>query len=67
MKRKDLSSVPINQKRLLSILEFQAYCGLGRNRALELSKKAKCRVETGNRRILIDRILFDEWCNQNCY
>ena len=63
MKRKEHCSVPLSEKRLLSIDEFQAYCGLGRNSALKLSEEANCRVIYG-RRILIDRIKFDKWCDK---
>lgn len=64
MRKKELLSVPLTEKRLLSIPEFQTYCGLGRNMALKISIEAKCRIIYG-KRILIDRIRFDEWCENN--
>ena len=66
MKDKKDSTVLLSYKRMLSIAEFQIYCGLGRNSALKLSKKANCRFMYG-RRVLIDRKKFDEWCDkQSC-
>lgn len=66
MKRKELLPIPLSDKRLLSIQEFQSYCGLGRNCALKLSKSANCRVKYG-RRILIDRKKFDKWCEETMH
>lgn len=57
-------TVPLSDKRLLSVDEFQAYCGLGHNSSLKLATKAKCRICQG-RRLLIDRIKFDEWCAEH--
>ena len=39
MKVRTPLEVPLNEKRLLSIDEFQTYTGLGKNKALELAKK----------------------------
>lgn len=65
MKRKSPGSVPLSEKRLLSIDEFRTYTSLGRNSALKLSIEAKCRIQCG-KRILIDRVKFDEWSEKNC-
>ena len=67
MRKRESLPVPLNEERLLSLTEFQAYCGLGRNAALNLSIKAKCRFDSGSRRILIDRVQFDKWCENNCF
>lgn len=56
---------PLSDKRLLSIKEFMIYASIGRNTALKLSQTANCRIPIG-RRILIDRVKFDEWCHLNC-
>lgn len=56
---------PLSAKGLLSIAEFMTYASIGRNTALKLSKTAHCRVVIG-RRVLIDRVKFDEWCHSNC-
>ncbi|MCC8162232.1 MAG: helix-turn-helix domain-containing protein [Lachnospiraceae bacterium] len=54
-----------NKNRLMSIPEFQEYAGgIGRNTALNLSRDAKVRVQIG-RRVLIDRVKFDEWVSEN--
>lgn len=62
MKNQEYPIVPLTEKRLLSIQEFQTYCSLGRNSALKLSKEANCRFSYG-KRILIDREKFDRWCD----
>ncbi len=67
MKVRTPLEVPLNEKRLLSIDEFQTYTGLGKNKALELAKKAKCRFACDSRRLLFDRVQFDKWCEDNCY
>ena len=67
MRKRESLPVPLNEKRLLSLTEFQAYCGLGRHAALNVSIKAKCRFDSGSRRILIDRVQFDKWCENNCF
>ena len=67
MKVRTPLEVPLNEKRLLSIDEFQTYTGLGKNKALELAKKAKCRFACDIRRLLFDRVQFDKWCEDNCY
>lgn len=55
----------IEKNRLLSIKEFQAYCGgIGRNSALKLAREAGVRVKIG-RRLLIDRKKFDMWVSDN--
>ena len=64
MKRKEPLSVPLSDKRLLSVDEFRTYSGLGRNAALKLAIEAECRIIYG-RRVLIDRVKFDEWCTKN--
>ncbi len=64
MKRKEPLSVPLSDKRLLSMDEFRTYCGLGRNSAMKLAAKAGCRISEG-RRVLIDRVKFDRWCEEN--
>lgn len=64
MKRIAPNTTPLTEKRLLSVDEFRIYCGLGRNSSLKLAIKAKCRIFEG-RRLLIDRIKFDQWCEEN--
>ena len=56
---------PLSEKGLLCIAEFMTYASVGRNTAIKLSQTAHCRVAIG-RRVLIDRVKFDEWCHSNC-
>lgn len=60
MKDLDAQTVPINQKRCLTVEEFQAYCSIGRNNALKLIKKSKAGIRVG-KKILVDRVAFDKW------
>lgn len=57
-------SIPLNEKRLLSIPEFQAYASIGRNNAFKLIRKAGCEIRIG-RRVFADRVVFDAWCEAN--
>ena len=41
MKTRKPLEVPLNEKRLLNMEEFQTYTGLGKNKAIELAQKAK--------------------------
>lgn len=60
MNKMDMQSVPINQKRCLTVEEFQTYCSIGRNNALKLIKKSNAGIRVG-RKILVDRVAFDKW------
>lgn len=60
MKGLKIQSVPLNEKRCLTVEEFQAYMGIGRNNALNIIKKSGCGKKVG-RKILVDRIAFDMW------
>lgn len=55
--------VPLNEKRLLSVEEFQQYSSLGRNSAFKMIKEAGCGIRFG-RRLLVDRQKFDAWCSE---
>lgn len=55
--------IPLTEKRFLDIAEFQAYTSLGRSRAAQLAREAGVTLRYG-RRILIDRVRFDKWCDQ---
>lgn len=59
---KDLR-IPLNERRLLSIEDFQKYSGLGRNTAINLAKEIGCYIRV-RKRFLIDRPRFDSWCEQ---
>lgn len=60
MKGLKMQSVPLNEKRCLTVEEFQAYIGVGRNNALKIIKRSGCGKKVG-RKILVDRIAFDMW------
>lgn len=60
MKKTDMQLVPINQKRCLTVEEFQTYCSIGRNNALKLIKKSNTGIRVG-KKILVDRVAFDKW------
>lgn len=55
--------IPLNEKRCLTVEEFQAYMGIGRNNALKIIKISGCGRKVG-RKILVDRIAFDMWMNE---
>ena len=57
--------IPLNEKRLLAIPEFQLYASIGRNNALKLAKESGAEIRIG-RRLLIDRVKVDEWCSSQC-
>ncbi len=58
------SSYPLTEKRLLRLDEFCAYSSLGRNAARKLAKETGIEKRIG-RRILYDRVLFDQWCDNH--
>ena len=58
----EYEKIPLTQKRLLDIKEYQWYTSLGKNRATELAKESGAALRFG-RRVLIDRVKFDAWCD----
>ena len=58
-----MEDMPIKDKRLLNVAEFQQYASVGRNKAIELAKEADAVFRLG-RRFLIDRVRFDKWCDE---
>ena len=58
--------IPLNEKRLLTVSEFQVYSNIGRNNAFKMIRKAGCEIRVG-RKVLVDRVLFDEWCAANAF
>lgn len=53
------------ENRLMNLEEFQRYAGgIGRNSALRLAREAEARVKIG-RRLLIDRVKFEAWVEEN--
>ncbi len=60
MNKQKTLTVPLNEKRCLTVKEFQIYMSIGRNNALRLIKKSHCGRKVG-RKILVDRIAFEQW------
>lgn len=58
-----LVDIPLNQKRLLSVEEFQLYSSIGRNNAFKLVNEIGCYIKVG-KRVLVDRKAFDNWCDK---
>ncbi len=50
--------VPLSEKRLFSVPEFQIYASIGRNNAFKLIQQAGCEIRIG-KRIFVDRVKFD--------
>ena len=61
---KEVPDIKLNEKRLLNVTDFQRYTSVGRNTALRLAKESGTCVRIG-RRLLIDRVRFDAWCDEN--
>ncbi|MCH5340545.1 MAG: hypothetical protein J1E01_03665 [Acetatifactor sp.] len=59
-KEEKLLPVRLDEKRCLTVEEFQIYCSMGRNNALKLIKKSNAGIRVG-RKILVDRVAFDKW------
>lgn len=56
-------TIPLNEKRLLTVPEFQAYTSIGRNNAFKLIRQSGSEIRIG-RRVFADRIKFDRWCSE---
>lgn len=54
--------IPMNEKRLLSVQEFQEYASIGRNNAFKLIRQTGCEIRIG-KRVFADREKFDRWCD----
>lgn len=53
----------LDEKRCLTIKEFQSYFSIGRNNALKLVKKSGAAIYVG-KKILVDRVAFDKWLDE---
>lgn len=56
--------MPLTERRLLSTKEFCVYSGLGRDAAYRFGEREGI-IKRNGRRVLFDRVLFDEWCSAN--
>jgi hypothetical protein len=54
----------LSDRRLLSIEDFCDYASVGRNVGMDMAKEADALFKAG-RRVLIDRVKFDHYCDQN--
>lgn len=57
--------IPLTEKRLLTVKEFQEYASIGRNNAFKMIQEIGCGIRVG-RKILVDRECFDKWCSRQC-
>ena len=55
--------IPLSEKRLLTISEFQAYASIGRNNAFKLIRLTGSEIRIG-KRVYADRVKFDAWCSE---
>jgi hypothetical protein len=55
--------IPLSEKRLLTIPEFQAYASIGRNNAFKLIRLTGSEIRIG-KRVYADRVKFDAWCSE---
>ncbi|WP_164516773.1 hypothetical protein [Clostridium transplantifaecale] len=52
------------ENRFMDIPAFQIYAGkIGRNKAYDLARLSGARIKLG-RRVVIDRIAFDKWADE---
>lgn len=54
----------LTEQRLLSLKDFCKYTSLGKDKAAELARVSGA-VFNVDRRILVDRVKFDRWCDEN--
>lgn len=56
--------VRLDEKRLLSIGEFCTYASIGREKGMKLAQAAGAVFRIG-KRVTVDRVKFDQWCDEN--
>lgn len=56
--------ISLSDKRLLSMDEFAVYTSMGANKTRELAELSGSLFRAG-RRLLVDRVKFDRWCDAN--
>lgn len=57
------NTVRLDEKRLLSVREFEIYASVGHNNAYKVIQLADCGMRLG-KKILVDRKRFDEWVSE---
>lgn len=60
---KERETFRLDEKRCLTIKEFQSYLSIGRNNALKLVKMSGAAIHVG-KKILVDRVIFDKWLDE---
>lgn len=60
------NNLQVNEKRLITVQEFCNYSSLGRTTACRLAKEYEFSIKVG-KRLLIDRIKFDELCDERVF
>lgn len=63
-RKRDVAVTMLSDKRLLSMEEFRLYAGLGNNVARNVAKSTGAIFRVG-RRVLVDRVKFDKFCDEN--
>lgn len=62
--RETTAVVMLSDKRLLSMDEFCVYAGLGSSAARNVAETTGSLFKIG-RRVLVDRVKFDRYCDEN--
>lgn len=57
-------TVTLSDKRLLNMDEFAIYTGMGVCKTRELAEASGSLFKAG-KRVLVDRVKFDRWCDAN--
>ncbi len=55
--------IRLDEKRCLTIKEFQIYFSIGRNNALKLARQSGAVIRIG-KKMLVDRVAFDRWLDE---
>lgn len=63
-RKRDVTITMLSDKRLLSMEEFRTYAGLGGNSARSVAESTGAVFRVG-RRVLVDRVKFDKFCDEN--
>lgn len=57
------NAVRLDEKRLLTVREFEVYASVGHNNAYKFIQMADCGIRLG-KKILVDRKRFDQWVSE---
>lgn len=56
--------ITLSDKRFLTVPEFCIYASIGKDRGMALAEAAGAVFRVG-KRVNIDRVKFDRWCDEN--